>query len=51
MKNHGGGPKDVWVRRYRRWRHGKLEWVRDALRSNNPLAPHGDMDDQLSLDL
>lgn len=51
MRKHGGGPKDVWVRRYRRWRHGKLEWVRDALRSKALMTPLGDLENQLSLGL
>lgn len=39
MQTHGQGPKDVLVRRYRRWRRGKIEWVRDAFRSAwHPLS-------------
>lgn len=32
MSHHGAGPKYVFVRKYRRWRYGRLESVRDGLR-------------------
>lgn len=51
MRNHGRGPKDVLVRGYLRWRRGKIEWVRVALRSISPPAPRGSLEDQLSLGL
>lgn len=51
MTNHGGRPRDVLVRRYRRWRHGKLETVREALRSNHPRQAKLLDEQQLSLDL
>ncbi len=51
METHGRGPKDVWVRRYLRWRFGRLEWVCEARRSNNPQAPRGDLEDQLTFGL
>ncbi len=34
MHIHGKGPKDVFVRRYPRWRNGQREWVRQAFRSS-----------------
>lgn len=30
---HGRGPKDVFVRKYGRWRFGRYEHVRDAHRA------------------
>ena len=33
MRKHGKGPKDVLVKRYPRWKDGKREEVRTALRS------------------
>lgn len=51
MSKHGRGPKVVLVRRYLRWRFGKLEWVRETLRSNSPQAPQGDLKAQLTLGL
>ncbi len=51
MRKHGRGAKIVYVRRYRRWRGGKLETVRDALRSANPPKPMQASDSQLILAL
>jgi hypothetical protein len=34
MPNHGKGPKDVLVKASPRWKAGKREWVRQALRSS-----------------
>jgi hypothetical protein len=34
MLNHGKGPKDVLVKRYPRWKRGKREQVRSALRAS-----------------
>ncbi len=34
-KTHGRGPKDVFVRKYGRWRTGSYERVRDARRGHD----------------
>lgn len=39
MSKHGKGPKDVLVKRYSRWKDGKREEVRTALRGSwHPLS-------------
>jgi hypothetical protein len=39
MLKHGKGPKDVLVKRYPRWKRGKREEVRTALRGSwHPLS-------------
>lgn len=38
---HGKGPKDVFVRKYGRWRFGRYERVRDAHRgSRHQMSLH-----------
>lgn len=49
MSLHGKGPKDVLVRTYRRWRHGKMERVRQALRSASHKMALRWSEDQLVL--
>lgn len=51
MRKHGKGPRDVLVSNYRRWRRGKLERVRRALRSANHKMALRRSKDQLSLGL
>ena len=39
MPKHGKGPKDVLIKRYPRWKRGKREQVRSALRASwHPLS-------------
>jgi hypothetical protein len=47
MQNHGKGPKDVLVRSYPRWKAGKREWVRSALRASWHRLSLRDSKDQL----
>lgn len=51
METHGRGPKDIFVRGYPRWRHGKLEWVRAAHRSNDPPPALKPSPEQMPLSL
>lgn len=51
MRKLGRGAKIVLVRRYRRWRRGKLETVREAFRSKNPPLSLRQTDAQLILAL
>jgi hypothetical protein len=45
MVDHGHGPRDVFVKAYRRWKSGKREWVRQALRSSwHPDSLRGSLD-------
>jgi len=45
---HGKGPKDLLVRKYRRWRRGRLEWVAQALRSISPKMSLRHSNEQLT---
>lgn len=49
MRKRGQGPKDVLVRKHRRWRRGKLERVSTALRSNSHKMALRQSKDQMSL--
>jgi hypothetical protein len=47
MPKHGKGPKDVLVKSYPRWKAGKREWVRSALRASWHRLSLKDSKDQL----
>jgi hypothetical protein len=47
VTTHGKGPKDVFVKAYRRWKAGKREWVRYARRSSWHPDSLRDSPDQL----
>jgi hypothetical protein len=47
MHNHGKGPKDVLVKSYPRWKAGKRERVRTALRASWHRLRLRASDDQL----
>jgi hypothetical protein len=50
MLSHGKGSKDVYVQTYARWRRGKRERVRSALRSSWHRMSLRHTRDQMSLD-